>query len=134
MSAPADSRTEPGLATTAALYVLARLALLGLITGLLLLAGTPVVIALLVALIVALPLSMLVFRGLRGRLDTALAAARARRGQEREVLRAGLRGDDTAPAPAEPAPTGDAEPGTRSTGDGPERQPDAGGDGPHQQQ
>ena len=132
MSAPADPRTEPGLATTAALYVLARLALLGLITGLLLLAGTPVVIALLVALIVALPLSMLVFRGLRGRLDTALAAARARRAQERAVLRAGLRGDDT--APAEPAPPGDAEPGARSTGDGPERQPDAGGDGPHQQQ
>jgi len=132
MSAPADPRTEPGLATTAALYVLARLALLGLITGLLLLAGAPVVIALLVALIVALPLSMLVFRGLRGRLDTALAAARARRGQEREVLRAGLRGDDT--APAELAPPGDAEPGARSTGDGPERQPDAGGDGPHQQQ
>ena len=130
MSAPADPRTEPGLATTAALYVLARLALLGLITGLLLLAGTPVVIALLVALIVALPLSMLVFRGLRGRLDTALAAARARRGQEREVLRAGLRGDDT----ADLHPESDAEPDARSTGDGPERQPDARGDGPHQQQ
>ena len=134
MSAPADSRTEPGLATTAALYVLARLALLGLITGLLLLAGAPVIIALLVALIVALPLSMLVFRGLRGRLDAALAAARARRTQERAVLRAGLRGDAAAPASADLHPAADAEPGARSTGDGPERQPDARGDGPHQQQ
>jgi len=94
MSAPADPPAEPGVAATLALYTLARIALLAVIAGLLLLAGTPLIIALLVALIVALPLSMLVFRGLRARLDTALAAARARRAQEREVLRAGLRGDD----------------------------------------
>ncbi len=50
-------------------------------------------IALLVALIVALPLSMLVFRGLRARLDTALAVARERRGAQRAALREGLRGE-----------------------------------------
>ena len=80
MSAPADPRArsarEPGLAATVALYALARLGLLALIAALLLVAGTPLVIALLVALIVALPLSMLVFRGLRTRLDVALAASR----------------------------------------------------------
>ena len=92
MSAPADPRArsarEPGLAATVALYALARLGLLALIAALLLLAGTPFVIALLVALIVALPLSMFVFRGLRTRLDVALAAARARRGG-RNVRRCG---------------------------------------------
>jgi hypothetical protein len=119
MSAPADSRAEPGLAATLALYTLARLALVAVIAGLLLLAGTPLVIAVLVALIVALPLSMWVFRGLRARLDTALARSRARRAQEREALRAGLRGDDP--------PTADL------SGDGAERQPDAGGDRPDQQ-
>ena len=36
---------------------------------------------------------MLVFRGLRARLDDALADARSRRGAERAALRARLRGD-----------------------------------------
>ena len=107
MSAPADPRArsarEPGLAATVALYALARLGLLALIAALLLMAGTPFVIALLVALIVALPLSMFVFRGLRTRLDVALAAARARRGEERAALRARLRGDEPEP------PAGTAE-------------------------
>ncbi len=101
MSAPADPRArsarEPGLAATVALYALARLGLLALIAALLLMAGTPFVIALLVALIVALPLSMFVFRGLRTRLDVALAAARARRGEERAALRARLRGEEPEP-------------------------------------
>jgi Flp pilus assembly protein TadB len=119
MSAPADSRAEPGLGATLALYTLARLALLALIAGLLLLAGTPLMIALLVALIVALPLSMLVFRGLRTRLDVALAASRTRRAEERAALRAGLRGEDGAPH----VPSGDRS----------EREPDAGGDRPDQQ-
>ena len=45
-----------------------------MVAGLLVLAGVPLLIALLVGLIVALPLSMVLFRGLRGRLDEALAA------------------------------------------------------------
>ena len=53
MTAPADPRArsvrEPGLAATVALYTLARLGLLALIAALLLMAGTPLVIALLVA-------------------------------------------------------------------------------------
>ena len=143
MSAPADPRArsarEPGLAATVALYALARLGLLALIAALLLMAGTPFVIALLVALIVALPLSMFVFRGLRTRLDVALAAARARRGEERAALRARLRGEEPEPpagtAQAVEAPEDGAEPAAApetgaeapdaGSGDRPERQPDA---------
>ena len=139
MSAPADPRArsarEPGLAATVALYALARLGLLALIVALLVMAGTPFVIALLVALIVALPLSMFVFRGLRTRLDVALAAARARRGEERAALRARLRGEPEPPAGsaeatedrAEPAgaPQDETEPTDAGSGDRPEGQPDA---------
>lgn len=118
---PGPDPTVPGVAGVLALYGLARIGLLAVVAGVLLLAGTPLVIALIVALIVALPLSMLLFRGLRGRLDAALAVARARRGEQRDALRAGLRGDaETAgSAPAGSAPAG--------SGDRPERQPDGGG-------
>jgi hypothetical protein len=47
-----------------------------------------------VGLIVALPLSMVLFRGLRARLDAELAETRERRAAERAALRARLRGDD----------------------------------------
>lgn len=134
MSAPADPRArsarEPGLAATVVLYALARLGLLALIAGLLLVAGTPLVIALLVALIVALPLSMFVFRGLRTRLDTALAASRARRGEERTALRARLRGEESEESEEseefeEPAPAPEAGAPDDGSGDRPESQPDA---------
>jgi uncharacterized protein DUF4229 len=86
-----------------------------------------------VALIVALPLSMLVFRELRARLDAALAASRARRAQEREALRAGLRGDDDAPPSediSEPPGHAGTRPGFRDalSGDRPEGEPDGRGD------
>jgi hypothetical protein len=112
-----DAPEGPGLARTLALYGLARLGLLAVVAGLLLLAGTPLMIALLVALIVALPLSMLLFRGLRARLDSALAVARARRGAQRDALRAGLRGD---------LAEGD-RPEHRPSGDRHQRQADGGG-------
>ena len=113
-SADAPSGRSPsGVAGVLALYTLARAGLLAVIAGLLLLAGTPLVISVLVGLIVALPLSMLLFRGLRSRLDSALAIARARRAEQRGALRAGLRGDPDAPAGL--------------SGDRPERQPDGGG-------
>jgi Protein of unknown function (DUF4229) len=130
---------EPGVAAVLMLYGVARVGLLVLIAGLLMLAGTPLVIAVLVALIVALPLSMLLFRGLRSRLDDALAIARARRGAQRAALRAGLRGDrepdgsDPTETPRDPevahpptpAPAHDGEP---RSGDRPERQADGGRD------
>jgi membrane protein implicated in regulation of membrane protease activity len=93
---------RPGLAVTVALYALARLALIAVVAGLLLAAGVPFLIALLVGLIVALPLSMVLFRGLRGRLDSALAEVRQRRSAERSALRARLRGE-AAPASDEPS-------------------------------
>lgn len=88
-----SGRPEPGLAATVALYALARLGLVALVAGLLALAGVPVVLAVLIGLIVALPLSMVLFRGLRSRLDGAIAVARERRAAERDALRARLRGD-----------------------------------------
>jgi hypothetical protein len=89
----------PGLAAAIWLYALARLGLVAVVAGLLLLAGVPFLIALLVGLVVALPLSMVLFRGLRGQLDGALARARERRSTERDALRRRLRGDEPPTAP-----------------------------------
>jgi Protein of unknown function (DUF4229) len=110
---PTQSRS---LATVLGLYTLARIALLAGIAGLLVLAGAPLILAVLVGLIVALPLSMLVFKGLRAQLDTALEVTRRRRTREREALRAQLRGVPDA------------------SDDGPEPQPESGGRGPEQQE
>jgi hypothetical protein len=112
---PAASPAGSGLVGVLVLYALARLGLLALVAALLVVAGTPIVIAVLVALVVALPLSLLLFRGLRTRLEVALAETRARRGEQRAVLRAGLRGD---------ADGTDDDPLSR---DRPERQADGGG-------
>jgi Protein of unknown function (DUF4229) len=117
-AAPAEG---PGLASVLVLYALARIGLLAVVAALLVVAGTPIVIAVLVGLIVALPLSLLLFRGLRSRLEVALAASRARRGEQRAVLRAGLRGDAEGPAPADDADD-------VLSRDRPERQADGGGD------
>ena len=87
------SPAAPGLLPTVALYALARLGLVAVITVVLGFAGVPVLIALLVALVVALPLSMVLFRGLRVRLDAAIAESRRRRSVEREALRSRLRGE-----------------------------------------
>jgi hypothetical protein len=109
--------TRPGLAATIALYALARLALLAVIAAVLVLAGVPVLVAVLVGLIVALPLSMVLFRGLRARLDAALAVAQERRSTEREALRSRLRGD----GPAEPLPQVKADAPEAAPGDPAER-------------
>ncbi len=85
--------TPPGLVSAVGLYTLARLGLVALIAAVLGLVGVPLVIAILVALIVALPLSMVLFRGLRSRLDLAVAEITRRRAVEREALRARLRGE-----------------------------------------
>jgi Protein of unknown function (DUF4229) len=96
----------PGLAAAIWLYALARLGLVAVVAGLLLLAGVPFLISLLVGLIVALPLSMVLFRGLRGQLDGALARARERRCTERDALRRRLRGDEP-PTPPGSTPLAD---------------------------
>jgi uncharacterized protein DUF4229 len=102
---------QPGLAATVGLYALARLAVVAAVTAVMVLVGTPFLLSLLVGLIVALPLSMVLFRGLRGRLDSALEVSRDRRKRERSALRARLRGEGELPGP-------------RSSDDLPEREPD----------
>jgi hypothetical protein len=98
-------------------YTLARLCLVAVVAGLLVLAGVPLVLAILIGVVAALPLSMLLLRGLRKRMDAGVAAVQERRTAQREVLRARLRGDDL-PAVSD---------------DGAERQSDAGEHRPGQQ-
>lgn len=102
-----------GLAATVGLYTLARLALVAIVTALMLLAGTPFLISLLIGLIVALPLSMVLFRGLRSRLDVALAESHSRRSRERAALRARLRGEGQEPASPSSGDLSEREPDTR---------------------
>jgi hypothetical protein len=124
---PADTGKAPGLAATVALYAFARLGLVALIAVVLALAGVPLLLAILVALIVALPLSMVVFRGLRSRLDRALAVAAERRGAQRAALRAGLRGEGAESAGAESAGAGSAGPDSAGAPSDGEAQPEAEG-------
>lgn len=100
-SSTSSGGREPGLAATVAFYALARLGLVAVAAGLLAFAGVPIILAVLIGLIVALPLSMVLFKGLRTRLDTAIAVAGGRRSAEREALRARLRGDSDSGDPAE---------------------------------
>ena len=115
MSMTSSGRRPPGLAATIWLYTLVRIAMVALVAGLLVLAGVPLLIAVLAGLIVALPLSMVLFRGLRARLDEALAQARERRSGERAALRGRLRGDPPGPSPTGPSPTGPSPTGTAAT-------------------
>ena len=107
----------PSLVGTLVAYTLARLCLVAVVAGLLVLAGVPLVLAILIGVVAALPLSMLLLRGLRKRMDAGVAAVQERRTAQREVLRARLRGDDL-PARSD---------------DGAEREADAGEHRPGQQ-
>ncbi|MEU5691492.1 DUF4229 domain-containing protein [Actinosynnema sp. NPDC020468] len=80
-----------------ALYVTARLAMVGVVTAALLLVDVPLLVALAVGVVVALPLSLFLFKGLRARVAQGLEVKQAERRAEREKLRSQLRGD--APAP-----------------------------------
>jgi len=74
------------------LYTAARFALIGAITGLLLLLDIPLVFALAVAAVLGLPLGLVLFRGLNQRVTTGLAERNAAGRAAREQLRAELRG------------------------------------------
>jgi hypothetical protein len=74
-------------------YTAARIGLLVAIAAVLILLRVPALVAILIALVVSLGLSLVLFRGMRARLDEELAAARARRREERARLREALRGD-----------------------------------------
>jgi hypothetical protein len=110
--------SAPSFVGTLVAYTLARLCLVAAVTGLLLLAGVPLVLAVLIGVVAALPLSMLLLRGLRKRMDAGLAVVQERRAAQREVLRARLRGDDRVDARSD---------------EGAEREADAGEHRPSQQ-
>lgn len=101
-------RDSAGVTRLFLAYTLVRLAMLAAIAGLLVLARVPPIVAILVAIVVALPLSLVAFRGLRTRLESAVADVAARRAAQREALRSQLRGSDQVEGGelAEPEPDG----------------------------
>jgi len=115
-----DETSAPGagrrLARDLALYTVARLALLALIAALIVGIGrlamidVPLLVALLFALVIALPLSYVLFRKLRVRVNEDIAAVDAKRRHDKARLRAQLRGD----VDPEPSPAADAEGGAAS--------------------
>jgi uncharacterized membrane protein len=76
------------------LYVLARLGLVAVVTGALMFFNVPLLPALAVGVVVALPASLFLFKGLRQRVAVGLNERQAQRRAEREKLRAELRGDE----------------------------------------
>ncbi|KAA8970158.1 DUF4229 domain-containing protein [Mycobacterium sp.] len=98
-----DRSTAGGAVVAVLLYAAARLGLVVVVAtviyGAAWLLGVhqfPVVVALLFALVIAMPLGMWLFAPLRRRATAGLAAAGERRRRDREQLRARLRGE---PAP-----------------------------------
>lgn len=77
------------------LYTLARVLLVGAITVVLALVKVPLLVALAIALVAGFPLSLLLFRGLNQRVTAAFAERNKARDDERQRLRAQLRGDET---------------------------------------
>lgn len=82
------------------LYVIARLALVAALTAAIFGIGQilgvrefPIIVALLFALVIAMPLGMWLFAPLRRRATSGLEEATARRRQDREQLQARLRGE-----------------------------------------
>lgn len=68
----------------------------------------PVLVALLFALIIAMPLAMVLFKGMRARVAEGIAVVDEKRRHDKGELRARLRGESPTPA-APPPPQG--EPG-----------------------
>jgi hypothetical protein len=90
-------------AVSVLLYVAARLALVALLTGVIFWTGRglglrefPLVIAMLFALVIAMPLGIWLFGPLRRRATAGLEVATERRRRDRDDLRARLRGDASA--------------------------------------
>ncbi|PRC43255.1 DUF4229 domain-containing protein [Mycobacterium sp. ITM-2017-0098] len=97
-----DPRTGSRLYLDVVAYVAARLALVVVTTAVILGMGAligirdfPVVIALLFAIVIALPLGIWVFSPLRRRATASLAVINEHRRRDREQLQARLRGNST---------------------------------------
>ncbi|WP_280334928.1 DUF4229 domain-containing protein [Nocardia wallacei] len=102
-SAPADPAPTPAgrrLARNLALYTLARLVLVAAIAAVivvlarLLSVDIPLIVALLFALIVAMPLSLVLFKRLRARVNEDIAAVDEKRRTDKAQLRARMRGEE----------------------------------------
>ncbi|MCM6774900.1 DUF4229 domain-containing protein [Nocardia sp. CDC159] len=82
------------------LYTLARLALVAVIAAVIVLfsrllkVDIPLIVALLFALIVAMPLSLVLFKRLRARVNEDIAAVDEKRRNDKAQLRARLRGEE----------------------------------------
>lgn len=94
-------QTKPGarLVRDLGLYTLARIALVGLIAAVIIGSGQvfstdiPPLVALAFALVISLPLSMVMFKRLRARVNEAIADVDEQRRRDKAALRARLRGD-----------------------------------------
>lgn len=100
-----DSRPTSRLVLDMLAYVLARLLLVVALTAVIFggahLLGVrdfPLIVALLFAMVIALPLGIWIFAPLRRRATASIAVIDERRRKDREQLQARLRGDDP-PAP-----------------------------------
>jgi len=90
---PQNPPSGRALARDVALYSAARLALVTVTALILLLAGVPLLVSALLAVVLALPLSMVVLGSLRARVNAGLAVVAGRRKAERDRLRQQLHGD-----------------------------------------
>jgi hypothetical protein len=101
------------LGAVIARYGLARAGLVAAVTAVLVLVGVPLLIALMVGFVVALPLSLLLLKGPRRDLDAALAVHGRRRRAQKAALRAQLRGEAGSAGKAQP----EAHPGADRPGE-----------------
>ena len=95
---------SPGLAKWLVIYSALRIGMLVVLAAVLSLLGMPLILALLFAVILALPLSWLLFSGVRGRVNAAMAISTAHRRAERERLRSAL--NESPGDPVEQIPNG----------------------------
>ncbi len=96
-----DSRPRARLVGDLVLYVLARLLLVVVLTAVIYGAGHllgvrdfPIVVALLFAMVIALPLGIWMFAPLRRRATASIAVLDERRRKDRQQLQARLRGEE----------------------------------------
>ncbi|MGH3780362.1 MAG: DUF4229 domain-containing protein [Pseudonocardiaceae bacterium] len=93
MVAPQNPPTGRTLVRDVALYSVARLALVTVAALLLFLVGVPLLVSALLAVVLALPLSMVLLGSLRVRVNSGLAVVAGRRKAERDRLRRQLDGE-----------------------------------------
>lgn len=91
----AELRVPDGLGRDLVLYSLARFGIIAVVAVVLSVVGVPLVLGLAAGLIVGLPLAMLLFRGWHNRVSHGLGVRAAIRREQRDKLRAELRGEES---------------------------------------